>query len=70
MGKRNQHAKQGFGVDDPQDSIHLGEGKRIRLEDIPAENTDGDLQVGNRAYNDARYQFKGTSSNNQASFLE
>jgi len=70
MGKRNQHAKQGFGVDDPQDSIHLGEGKRIRLEDIPAENTDGDLQVGNRAYNDARYQLKGTSSNNQSSFLE
>lgn len=58
MAKKNQHAKQGFGVNDPQDAIHMGQGKRIRLEDVPADGTTGDKQVGNRAYNDARYQAK------------
>lgn len=70
-GKRQQQAKLGFGLtDDPEDSIHMGEGKRIRLEDTPEESSTGDEQVGNRAYNDARYQLKGTSTNNQATFLE
>jgi hypothetical protein len=58
MAKKNQHAKQGFGVNDPQDAIHMGQGKRIRLEDVPATGASGDKQVGNRAYNDARYQAK------------
>lgn len=58
MAKKNKHAKQGFGVNDPQDAIHMGQGKRIRLEDVPADGTTGDKQVGNRAYNDARYQAK------------
>lgn len=59
MAKKNQHAKLGFGVDDPIDAIHMGEGKRIRLEDVPEEGSTGDQQVGNREYNDARYQPKG-----------
>ena len=69
MAKRNQHAKQGFGVETPQDAIHMGEGKRIRLEDVPLPDSTGDQQVGNRAYNDERYQLKGGTTNNQASFL-
>jgi hypothetical protein len=69
MAKRNQHAKQGFGIDDPQDAIHLGEGKRIRLEDVPLENTDGDLHVGHRAYNDERYAPKGNGAATQARFI-
>ena len=56
MAKKNQHAKLGFGITDPQDAIHMGVGKRIRLEEVPVEGSNGDQQVGNRAYNDARYQ--------------
>lgn len=70
MAKKNIHAKNGYNIDDPQDAIHMGEGKRIRLEDTPEESSTGDEQVGNRAYNDARYQLKGASTNNQATFLE
>jgi hypothetical protein len=72
MAKRNKNAKVGYGpdVNDPQDAIHMGDGKRIRLEDVPIEDANGDNQVGNRAYNDARYQFKGQATNNQqAAFL-
>ena len=60
MAKRNQHNKLGFGTDvnDPQDAIHMGQGKRIRLEDVPLSGASGDNQVGNREYNDARYQAK------------
>lgn len=55
MAKKNQHAKQGFGVETPQDAIHMGDGKRIRLEDVPESDANGNQQVGNRGYNDLRY---------------
>jgi hypothetical protein len=53
--KRNQQAKQGFGVETPLDAIHLADGKQIRLEGEPVSGVDGDLHVGNRIYNDGRY---------------
>jgi hypothetical protein len=55
MAKRNQHAKQGFGVTNPEDAIHLGEDKFIRLESDLPESSEGDKRVGRRSYNDARY---------------
>lgn len=69
MAKKNQHAKLGFGVDiiTPEESIHMGQGKRIRLEDVPEANSDGDLKVGNREYNDKRYILKGASTGGNVS---
>jgi hypothetical protein len=55
MAKRNQHAKQGFGVTNPEDAIHLGEDKFIRLESDLPESSEGDKRVGRRSYNDERY---------------
>ncbi len=57
MAKLNRNTKNGYGLDitDPQDAIHMGEGKRIRLEDEPLPDSAGDHQVGNRIYNDERY---------------
>ena len=55
MNKRNRHARQGHSELTPSDSIHLGPGERIRLEEIPIEDAGGDKQVGNRLYNDQRY---------------
>lgn len=70
MAKKNIHAKQGYGIEDPLDAIHLGEGKRIRLEDVPLPDADGDNQVGHRAYNDERYALRGTDSGNVSRFLK
>jgi hypothetical protein len=57
MAKQRQNTRLAFGADieDPQDMIHMGVGKRIRLEDVPLSNSTGDKQVGNRRYNDLRY---------------
>ena len=64
QNKRNRHGREGHNVTgEPQDSIHLGLGERIRLEDIPIENESGDRQVGNRLYNDGRYLLKNKNSN-------
>jgi len=55
MAKRNKNAKQGFGVTNPQDAIHLGEDKFIQLESDLPESSEGDKRVGRRSYNDERY---------------
>lgn len=55
MAKKNKHARVGYNVTDPLDAIHLGIGKRIRMESDPEENSNGDKQVGRRSYNDSRY---------------
>jgi|GEM_PF-5068936 hypothetical protein len=55
--KRNRHGREGHNATgNPTESIHLGEGERIRLEDVPILGETGDQQVGNRQYNDGRYQ--------------
>jgi hypothetical protein len=53
--KRNKHARTGYGVETPLDSIHLGTDRHIRLESVPPEDATGDKRVGRRSYNDARY---------------
>jgi hypothetical protein len=55
MAKRNQHAKKGFNVENPLDSIHMGPDKHIRLDSNAPDDADAPLRVFNRAYNDARY---------------
>jgi len=55
MAKKNKHARVGYNVTDPLDAIHLGIGKRIRMESDPEDNSNGDKQVGRRSYNDSRY---------------
>lgn len=72
MAKQRINTKLMFGLDitDPQDAIHMGEGKRIRLEDTPLPDADGDNQVGHRAYNDERYALRGTDSGNVSRFLK
>jgi hypothetical protein len=64
QNKRNRHGREGHNVTgEPQDSIHLGVGERIRLEDVPLDSETGERQVGNRFYNDARYLLKNKNSN-------